>query len=420
MFENIKPIESSGEAGDARAAQLQALDDATLEPGAYIEQTSTFAEAEAVQADFVALVDTSLRTVSEGSETMSPVGVDKSIVAGLPGPLPDVAEGAAETPLADTAREAGYEAGPERLDVQLPEQAEPLTGVGNQGNMDASKGIDIGVPLDMPLPEDLVTGGDVGQGSAPDVIGNIPGHQGQTDGTSGMDVNPFGVPDMPTSGGPTSSGSGLPMGGGMGTKASPLDDAVSAAMNAIKVALSPVITDSKEGCSKAADYAVELALYADTPPNPVGKTFISFTCIQVKEDSSHKLSIQSYDITANSLTYDMRPSSKYKEEPDDSNPTPYTGGRMLPPGYTPPSDDDTPRMTFKITNDGMGDVTWKVDPDSPADTGRFYGGIMGGHPPLHPDSGGARPIDPVRDQADASSAASKEDTGTSAETESKE
>ncbi|MBN2085404.1 MAG: hypothetical protein JW748_09275 [Anaerolineales bacterium] len=57
MNENRNPIETRQESGEARSSEQQALDDATLEPRSYIEQTGDFQQAESIQATLVALVD---------------------------------------------------------------------------------------------------------------------------------------------------------------------------------------------------------------------------------------------------------------------------------------------------------------------------------------------------------------------------
>ena len=69
----------------------------------------------------------------------------------------------------------------------------------------------------------------------------------------------------------------------------------------------------------------------------------------------------------------------------------------------PEKDNDTGKVLPDADLGGFGGTVWKGTPDSD-DSGKFYGGILGGRPDSHPDSGGARPIDPVRkteDEADA-------------------
>ena len=85
---------------------------------------------------------------------------------------------------------------------------------------------------------------------------------------------------------------------------------------------------------------------------------------------------------------------------DGGSPHPYTGGGFDSSQVKPEKVDDTNRVVPKITADGHGDVVARSGPDGTDDTGRFYGGIMGDRTKVYPDSGGARPIDPVRIQAD--------------------
>ena len=86
---------------------------------------------------------------------------------------------------------------------------------------------------------------------------------------------------------------------------------------------------------------------------------------------------------------------KVKQEPDDSNPTPYTGGGFNSSLVKPEKDNDTARLLPDVAPDGLGGSVRRGDPDASDDTGKFYGGIMGGRLKQHPDSGGARPIDPA-------------------------
>jgi hypothetical protein len=93
--------------------------------------------------------------------------------------------------------------------------------------------------------------------------------------------------------------------------------------------------------------------------------------------------------------------AKKSQEPDDSNPTPYLGGSMGP--VLPEKDNDTGKVLPDADLGGFDGTVWKGTPDSD-DSGKFYGGILGGRPDSHPDSGGARPIDPVRKAEDEANA----------------
>ena len=70
----------------------------------------------------------------------------------------------------------------------------------------------------------------------------------------------------------------------------------------------------------------------------------------------------------------------------------------------PEKDNDTGKVLPDADLDGLDGTTWRADPDSVDDSGRFYGGIFGGGK-VYPDSGGARPIDPVRKTEDEAESA---------------
>ena len=63
---------------------------------------------------------------------------------------------------------------------------------------------------------------------------------------------------------------------------------------------------------------------------------------------------------------------------DGGSSTPYTGSGFDSSQVKPEKEDDTNRVFPKITPDGHGDVVTGGDLDGTDDTGKFYGGIMGG------------------------------------------
>jgi hypothetical protein len=456
-------IKEQGEGMESVAAR--SLDDATFEPLACVEQMGNYQQAEAVQTSLEAVVaslpteqvpsgelpavpeavDTSQLTTGtdkepggEGAIPISIPGVStvKEDVGTLPTPLPEPAvevgekwdtkgtmavevplpgtmdyekdtfsvdkgtAGTAEIPLPGTG-EAGYKEDPERLNVELPQQAEPLTGVGNQGNVDAAKGSDIGVPLDMPLPEDLVTGSEAGQGSKPVIYGNVPGHGGTHYGESDIPGDPTdGMSDMPTEGGPSSSGGGPPIMGGFGG----YSDEPSTYRD-----ITVTVGGGKAGCDAAADRAVEVdeMEWERKMQDGDGASYISkVTC--KSEGWVYEYSTDHYGKTQQGPPVLEKPLEvevkKKSQEVDDSNPTPYTGGGFSSSGLKPEKENDTGRVLPDADLEGFDGAVWTANPETADDSGRFYGGIKGDDGKYYPDSGGARPIDPKRKTEDESKA----------------
>jgi hypothetical protein len=86
------------ETGESRATDRQSLDDATLEPRAYIEQTGDIQQAEAVQTTLVALIDTAVSSREVGA-TPLPIPHTAQDVGATPLPIPHTAQDVGATPL---------------------------------------------------------------------------------------------------------------------------------------------------------------------------------------------------------------------------------------------------------------------------------------------------------------------------------
>ena len=304
-----------------------------------------------------------------GAEAAIPTDLPRE-GAVIPPTLPgrEAGRGVGETPLPEAGR-VEFTEQPERLDARLPDSREPLTGVGARGNVDATQGFGTELPLGIPEIDVMPGQGGWGMGT-PIVYGNMPGRGGmpsegrgnmpgggQTYGSGDIPVAELEglFPGMPTSGGPSSSGSGPAIRVGMGGKADPVEEAAKAAVKEIKVALSPVITTSEDQCGTAADYAVELCKFLDSNPERKGSTSITFTCVGATKNSSGKLDYYEYEIKANSYTYDIKRKS---QEPDDSNPHPYTGGSMGP--VLPEKDNDTGKVLPDADLEGFDGTVWKA------------------------------------------------------------
>jgi hypothetical protein len=441
-----KPFEGSGIERAAVSAELIPLEAATFGPETFIEESEEFQQAEGIQVSLEAVTASMVAVVTSPAEvplsaspeaaTAGPLG-EVIVVGGLPAGaapesppveetdeavpddqkewgggfegsrkgegeirseaviLPDVpgekpgrkdlppGGGPAETTLPEGGEKTGFKEIPERLDVILPEAKEPLTGVGTRGNVDTGKGFGPEMPFDEPE-IDMMPGMGSGSSGMPRVIGNMPMGGGQKGGGSG-----FFDSDMPESGGYSSSGGGLPMeGSGRGWVSEGTGGIL--VMDDDWVAWEEQSTKGKSqgDCDKK---AVKWQETLDPSGDEVG-----LTCHTKRGDYY-------YVITPDSIT-------KYRksQEPEgDINPTPYTGGAAAHAPTTPEKDNDTGKVLPAADLGGLDAGTWRANPDDYDDSGRFYGGIFGSDGRYHPDSGGARPIDPKRKTEDDGEAADK-------------
>jgi hypothetical protein len=86
-MDNPRPsgTEIGKETGESRSAELQALDNATFEPNAYIEQTGDFQQAEAIQTALTAMVKPAVSTQeAEATPFPLPHPEEGTIVGGQP------------------------------------------------------------------------------------------------------------------------------------------------------------------------------------------------------------------------------------------------------------------------------------------------------------------------------------------------
>lgn len=427
MFDNIETDRGS-EGVQPQAAEKRNLDDATVEPRAYVERTGDIAKAEAVQKEFTEVAENVERSANQGAPKDDSGWIGES-GGGQPGPVerevrveargPAVAEAKGEverearTAAADRENrevEAGAQAavsdGPQRLDAgplptdaaDLPEaRAEP----GAEGSMPGGAGSP-GGPMNVPDVEALIKGqGDVSGASGPTYVGNIPGHGGSQFGSrggmpggfEGMPDLPDGSGEMPSGGGFSSSGGGLGIRlGGSGAAEGDVSDPVATAMQAaLEAAVAAV--KSEPACKETADRI----------QGQLGS--IEYPSDQWTVRCGDSVEIE-YTVTAFGV---HGPKIRQVQQgPDDGNPTPYTGRFGTTGLPTPEKANDTGRVLPDADLGGFGGNVWRADIDHTDDTGRFYGGIMSGPVKVYPDSGGARPIDPKRAVAETAPA---EETG---------
>ncbi|MFC2028841.1 hypothetical protein ACFLTX_02830 [Chloroflexota bacterium] len=79
--------EVTSETGETRNVEQQSLDDATLEPGAHIEQSGDFQQSEMIQENLVNVVDNEIRAEAEAESTLP----GRSATSDNPIPLPNPA-----------------------------------------------------------------------------------------------------------------------------------------------------------------------------------------------------------------------------------------------------------------------------------------------------------------------------------------
>ena len=121
----IRPQEGSEASETPEKAAEQTLEDATLEPRAFVEESGDFKQAEAIQENFTAVVDKMI--------PLTPTGGAEQ-VGTLPVPLPRTAEevgqkgvdGILPTPLPRPAEEVGQKG----VDGVLPTPLQPAEEVG--------------------------------------------------------------------------------------------------------------------------------------------------------------------------------------------------------------------------------------------------------------------------------------------------
>ncbi len=70
MFDNIETDHGGGEGVETQAVEARNLDDATVEPRAYVERTGDFEKAEAVQKEFTEVTANLERSAISRSVTM--------------------------------------------------------------------------------------------------------------------------------------------------------------------------------------------------------------------------------------------------------------------------------------------------------------------------------------------------------------
>lgn len=436
MFDTIE-TDHGGEGAEPRAVEARNLDAATLEPRTYVERTGDFEKAEAVQKEFEAVTENAAAPAKEapGPGDVGMIG-DKGHQADEPGDgrgqdvelpaeprLPAAKVEAAqlhqEEAEVERAARAEFSEAPTKMEpgvrpeaaADLPEaRAEP----GAAGPMPAGAGSP-GGPMNVPDAEALIAGqGSVSGGTGPTYVGNIPGHGGSQFGSRGGTPGGFdGMPDlpdasgeMPASGGFSSSGGGAPVRMGGGGRA---DGEGKVDINKVLKRLEEMYDfftaqDNLPACEAAAQRAQNLVeLDKGVSPKDAGgtpKKEAHLVCM-VGIANGPTLRLE-YSITADDIS---RKSSWVREEPDDSNPTPYTGrfGTGFVP-RNPDSKDDAGQVLPGADPGAFGGDVWRTDIDHTDDTGRFYGGIMSGPIKVYPDSGGAKPIDPKRATADAAPA----------------
>ena len=97
--------------GETRGAERQSLDDATLNPRAYVEQTGDYQQAEAIQNTLTSIVDNASKSAGEADSLPLPLprpaeqdlsenkSASRDNLDATPQPIPDVAQDVGATPL---------------------------------------------------------------------------------------------------------------------------------------------------------------------------------------------------------------------------------------------------------------------------------------------------------------------------------
>ncbi len=476
--ESSIPIESL----DEQNVETQTLDDSTYEPTAYLEQTSDYQQAEAIQGNFETVVDNST-TESAPTVTAAPPDIEQQNPDGTAGQqimYPDIdLPGQSDTQASqiETTAEPSLEGypdegeepplptmkpwetpkveeittvtGTESAEPQLPgetitgsqpgstaeqgsfsqageedrlmeagvpdremlpkekiEQADQISGIGTEGSFTATN-----VPETIPgVIKPSGTLGDLGEdfsptgigessGGAPQGWGNFPGQEGHGSQKGADYGENFGGSEPHTQGGgPTTSGSGLPVHGyGPG-----------------------LYGDGSTGKDSKKDEIPELpgmTITVDSPATVGGDVVYTIDILSAETLSEcsgmiNRISelgdTQSVDLyivdcgTNGTYTFDPKSGGwSQGQDIDGIQPIPYTGkmfyeGNLedeLKKDYTGGHDEDSGHVLPIVGIDGHGGPE-TVDPGELDDTGRAYGGING-PPRMYPDSGGALPIDPI-------------------------
>jgi hypothetical protein len=281
MEENIIPTEGQIESGGARGAEEQALDDATFEPEAYVEQNGDYQQAEAIQENLVSVTENAAKGAEKVGASPLPISheadqANVEVQSGKLGTDPLTGEefggkegesegessgltlSAKEEELAgrqlqvrgdlvqpkasdegggkDEATPSNLfgpqqanvdDLGPEHLTPdQLPEQAKGFAGEGAHGMIEKSAGPGAGLGVEHGLDHNMGPGKNMGpgtgtgtSGSDPERIGNQPGMP--MPGGKGPGGLSGGYGPGQSGGGQSSSGGGAPVDIPGGSKGKP-------------------------------------------------------------------------------------------------------------------------------------------------------------------------------------------------------
>ncbi len=297
-------------------------------------------------------------------------------------------------------------------DKQTPEIAVSLAGIGTQGGVDGTKSAPFSpdMPTNVPTKDslDMFPSGE-GAGGAPKVIGNIPGHKGSSSGDTGIPTfgslgsqkaNEFLAENMavPMGSGSHSSSGGPPVEnpGNMYGKEEGGGGAVDGGQ--IDLYFYEDDQETTEDCHAAANRARELTAFAEATSGKTSGFVLECFGVLDNTKTTYTGDTKSFIGRTKEVHVISTPmiieGKKPKQGLDDMSPTPYTGSGHWDTGQKI-KENDTGQVLPDADLDGLDGRVWRSDPDTVDDSGQFYGGIMGGPVDTHPDSGGARPIDPI-------------------------
>ena len=335
-------------------------------------------------------------------EAVATVGAAESMEPQLSGDT-----GTADIPknVADMSHIAQENAQEGAMEAELPERemlpkeeaeiAENITGIGTQGAFEATNTPEtipgVGKPAG-PLGDfddnfDVSGFGGSSGGGTPGAWGNFPGQEGHG-GQKGADYGEnFGSHEPHGQGGGSgTSSSGLPMhnyGPGMYGEGSNKDGTPELPGMVIGGGDTLTAEVNEEECAGAATRVEEVSSFRE---NDTGTYILDCGGGDV----------YIYDGSTKTWT------SQYGQDIDGTQPIPYTGKMFyegnpeeeLKKDHTGGHDEDSGHVMPMVSIDGHDQGPGRADPGELDDTGRAYGGISG-TPKMHPDSGGALPIDPI-------------------------